>query len=65
MGFFSKSEFTQGFTLLGIDSLEKLKSHMPKLNRSLTHAPSFKELYTFVFNWAKQPDRKNLEIEVH
>ncbi|KAF2073079.1 hypothetical protein CYY_005605 [Polysphondylium violaceum] len=64
MGFFSKTEFISGLTKLGIDSLPKLQSHLPKFKKDLEDQNSFKDIYRFAFIFAKENENnKILDLE--
>lgn len=64
MGYFSKSEFTSGLSKLGIDSLPKLQSYLPKFKKDLEDQNSFKDIYRFAFIFAKENENnKILDLE--
>lgn len=61
---FTRKEFTDGMTELGVDSLDALKKRLPSVEQELTDQSKFKELYLFTFNFAKNPGQKCLELEM-
>lgn len=61
---FSKDEFVNGFSDLGVDSIEKLKIKLPLLEIELKDPLRFKDFYQFTFNYAKDPGQKGLDLEM-
>ncbi|TRY67172.1 hypothetical protein TCAL_03086 [Tigriopus californicus] len=61
---FSREEFMSGMADLGCDSVEKLKSKLPTLEREIMDPNRFKDFYQFTFNYAKNPGQKSLELEM-
>jgi len=63
MGEYLKEEFEQGFKSMGISSIDELKKKLPSLYKEMTDPSEFKELYKFVFDFARDPGYKNLQVE--
>ncbi|CAI5775956.1 DCN1 1 isoform X2 [Podarcis lilfordi] len=61
---FLKTEFMDGMTELGCDSIEKLKAQLPKMEQELKEPGRFKDFYQFTFNFAKNPGQKGLDLEM-
>lgn len=60
---FSKQEFIGGVQSLEIDSLEKFKKKIPFLRSELKDEDTFREIYNFAFDWAKEKGQKSLALE--
>jgi DCN1-like protein 1/2 len=61
---FSRDEFINGFSHLGVDSLDKLKQKLPLLEVDLNDMHKFKDFYHFTFNYAKDSGQKGLDLEM-
>ncbi|XP_039295824.1 DCN1-like protein 1 [Nilaparvata lugens] len=61
---FSREEFMNGMTELGVDSVEKLKCRLPSLETELKDTMRFKDFYHFTFNYAKNPNQKGLDLDM-
>eukprot|EP00095_Tigriopus_kingsejongensis_P001512 snap_masked-scaffold220_size252247-processed-gene-0.4 protein:Tk01512 transcript:snap_masked-scaffold220_size252247-processed-gene-0.4-mRNA-1 annotation:"dcn1-like protein 1" len=61
---FSREEFINGMTELGCDSIDKLKSKLPTLEREISDPLRFKDFYQFTFNYAKNPGQKSLDLDM-
>lgn len=61
---FTRDEFINGFTGLGVDSVEKLKAKLPALESDLSDLTKFKDFYQFTFNYAKEQGQKGLDLEM-
>jgi len=61
---FTRQQFTEGFTRLGYDTLDKIKAALPSLRGLLNDAEKFREVYVFSFNYNKEPQQKSLPLEV-
>eukprot|EP00744_Colponema_vietnamica_P003371 GILI01005176.1.p1 GENE.GILI01005176.1~~GILI01005176.1.p1 ORF type:complete len:256 (-),score=83.80 GILI01005176.1:111-878(-) len=64
MGIYTKKEFTEGLTTLGVDTLEKLQAALPKLRSELGVDAKFKEIYTFSFMFSRERGQRNIVTEV-
>jgi len=61
---FSRDEFVNGMIDLGCDSVDKLKTKLPSLEKEIQDANKFKEFYQFTFDYAKNPGQKGLDLEM-
>lgn len=61
---FSKDEFVNGFSKLGVDSLDKLSGKLPALENELNDPSNFKDFYQFTFNYAKEHQQKGLDLDM-
>lgn len=61
---FSKDEFVNGFTDLGVDSIDKLKAKLPQLENELKDSNKFKDFYHFTFNYAKEHAQKGIDLDM-
>nr|CAD7197781.1 unnamed protein product [Timema douglasi] len=61
---FTREEFMNGMTELGVDSVEKLKVRLPSLEIELKDQLRFKDFYHFTFNYAKNPGQKGLDLDM-
>jgi len=63
MGTFTKEEFVGGFNELGLDSVEKIKAHVPKFQEELKNDDKLQKIYQFAFDFYKEEkDRKHIDI---
>ncbi|KAI8353553.1 Cullin binding-domain-containing protein [Mortierella sp. GBAus27b] len=60
---FTKDEWAKGMKKLEIDSTERLKEKMPGLVAKLKDAQHFKDVYRFIFMFAKDSDQKCMPLE--
>ncbi|KAJ8568402.1 hypothetical protein K7X08_027935 [Anisodus acutangulus] len=60
---FSKQEFIGGVESLEIDSMEKFKKKIPILRSQLKDEDTFRDIYNFAFDWAKEKGQKSLALE--
>lgn len=64
-GEISRKEFVNGYTRLGIDSKDKLKSEQMRLASLLADSKNFKEFYRWLFDFVKdEGERKTIDVEV-
>ncbi|KAK6536508.1 Scaffold-type E3 ligase [Arthrobotrys megalospora] len=64
MGEFTRQGFTDGWMQLGADSLPKMQEKLRELRQSLdTDEDYFKDVYKWVFGWAKPAGTKALPLE--
>lgn len=54
MGFFTLEEFLQGMGSLSVDSLDGLKKSIPNFEKDLADPNTFREIYQYVFDYAKE-----------
>eukprot|EP01120_Amphizonella_sp_Union-15-10_P013695 TRINITY_DN6422_c0_g1_i3.p1 TRINITY_DN6422_c0_g1~~TRINITY_DN6422_c0_g1_i3.p1 ORF type:complete len:284 (+),score=59.79 TRINITY_DN6422_c0_g1_i3:107-958(+) len=65
MGFFSKTEFIEGFKKLGCDSIEKIKQRLNKMKDELKDPNLLKDIYRFAFNFCKEDsDKKVIDLSL-
>ncbi|KAH7728042.1 RP42 protein [Aphelenchoides avenae] len=60
---FSWEEWKDGMTALKVDSLDKLKAKMPKLNDEIKDQTAFRNFYQFTFQYAKAVAQRSLDLE--
>ena len=46
------------------DSIDKLRSKLPSLEKEIVDNNRFKDFYQFTFNYAKNPGQKGLDLEM-
>lgn len=63
-GLFTKPQFVDGLSLLGFDSLDKIKAGLPSLRAQLDDPDKFRDVYSFSYNYNKEPLQKSLPLEV-
>lgn len=63
MGFFTKEEWLKGMSSLQSDCTEKLQSKFDYLRSQLTDIPSFKNIYRYAFDFAREKDQRSLDID--
>jgi len=61
---FSHQEFVNGLTELGCDTIDKLRTKLPSLEKEIQDNNRFKDFYQFTFNYAKNPGQKGLDLEM-
>lgn len=61
---FTRDEFVNGMSSLGVDSVEKLKQKLPSLEADLNDPLKFKDFYQYTFNYAKDSAQKSLDLEM-
>ena len=62
MGFFTKKQWMKGMESLQCSNTQELKSKLPELRSLLENPVSFRNIYTFAFNFMKEEDRKDVDI---
>ncbi|XP_048150611.1 DCN1-like protein 5 isoform X2 [Corvus hawaiiensis] len=63
MGFFTKEEWLKGMTSLQCDCTEKLQSKFDFLRSQLNDISSFKNIYRYAFDFAREKDQRSLDID--
>jgi len=63
-GEITKEEFIEGLTSLRVDTIPKFKERLPSLRNEILDERSFKEFYTFLFEYGKISNAKILELDV-
>jgi len=61
---FTRQEFVTGLMELGCDTIDKLRSKLPSLEKEIQDNNRFKDFYQFTFNYAKNPGQKGLDLEM-
>lgn len=63
---FTLEEWTAGFTSMGVESVEALKGKFSSLRALLNDADSFKDFYSWCFDFSKEPGQgvRTLAVEV-
>jgi len=62
MGYFRKEEFINGLQTLGVDTVDKLKSHLNIFKNELDDPLKYKEIYRYAFGFAKEKEQKILDL---
>lgn len=63
MGFFTRQEWLKGMTALQCDSSEKLQGKFEYLRSLLNDPVSFKQIYRYAFDFARDKDQRSLDID--
>lgn len=63
MGYFTLQEWLYGLTELQCDSLVKLRDKLDYLHSLLQDSASFKSIYRYAFDFARDKDQRSLDIE--
>ncbi|XP_039212207.1 DCN1-like protein 5 isoform X2 [Crotalus tigris] len=63
MGFFTKEEWLKGMTSLQCDCTEKLQSKFDFLRSQLNDISTFKNIYRYAFDFARDKDQRSLDID--
>ncbi|KAJ4456230.1 putative defective in Cullin neddylation protein 1 [Paratrimastix pyriformis] len=61
---FSRAEWNEGLTRLGVDSVEKLRGKIPDLRADLANPVTFKEIYSFSHKYSREKTQRSLPIEL-
>jgi len=64
LGEFTRQEFVEGMTTLKCDSMQKLRDKLPAFRAEIVDTQSFKEFYSFMFDYGKPENQKCLELDV-
>lgn len=60
MAEFSRQGFVNGWTKLKCDSVEKMRAAIPGMRQSLADDLTFKEVYSYAFNFGRMQGQKSL-----
>ncbi|GFR96155.1 DCN1-like protein [Elysia marginata] len=63
MGFFTKEEWMKGMTELQCDTIEKLQNRLEYLRALLNDPPTFKNVYRFAFDFARDKDQRSMDMD--
>nr|CAG4650472.1 EOG090X0DAO [Sida crystallina] len=63
MGYFTLAEWLHGLTDIQCDSISKLKNKLEYLRSLLQDSASFKSIYRYAFDFARDKDQRSLDIE--
>lgn len=63
MGYYKLKEWKTGLAALECDSMSKLKSKIPYLRSLLKDVASFKKIYRYAFDFARDKEQKSLDID--
>jgi len=63
MGYFTLQEWLTGLTELQCDSLARLQAKLPQLQSFLDDPTSFKSIYRYAFDFARDKDQRSLDID--
>nr|CAG4648233.1 EOG090X0DAO [Moina brachiata]SVE93254.1 EOG090X0DAO [Moina brachiata] len=63
MGYFTLQEWLTGLTDIQCDSLVRLQAKLPHLQSYLDDSTSFKSIYRYAFDFARDKDQRSLDID--
>lgn len=63
MGYFSKEEWLHGMSALECDSIEKLKNKLDVLRSLLQNTDTFKSIYRYAFDFARDHNQRSMDCE--
>ncbi|XP_071847128.1 DCN1-like protein 5 isoform X2 [Apostichopus japonicus] len=63
MGFFSSQEWINGMSHLQVDGVPKLKAKLDLLRTQLSDQVSFKKIYRYAFDFARDKDQRSMDID--
>lgn len=63
MGFFTLNEWLQGMSHLQVDSVHKVKAKLDLLRNQLSDQVTFKKIYRYAFDFARDKDQRSMDIE--
>ncbi|KAM0747783.1 defective in Cullin neddylation protein 1 [Meredithblackwellia eburnea MCA 4105] len=61
---FSKKGFVDGWKSVGKDTLELQRAYIPRLKSDLNNADTFRKIYNFAFDYAKEAGQKSMQLEI-
>eukprot|EP00050_Salpingoeca_kvevrii_P017655 m.67104 g.67104 ORF g.67104 m.67104 type:complete len:128 (-) comp7654_c0_seq1:368-751(-) len=61
---FTRKEFTEGMTALGLDSTAALKAALGDLRGELSNPETFRHVYLYTFDFARNPEQKGLGVSL-
>lgn len=65
MGVYTFAEFQAGFKALGVSTVEELKRNkLPGLYQELRNPEEYKRMYKYVYNYARDKSKKNMQVEM-
>lgn len=64
MGVFTQAEFQAGFKAMGVSTMDELKRKLPQLYQDLKNQDEFKKMYKYVYNFARDKSKKNMQVEM-
>ncbi|RUO96147.1 Cullin binding-domain-containing protein [Jimgerdemannia flammicorona] len=64
MAEFTRQGFVNGWTKLKCDSVDKMRAAIPGMRLSLVDDQTFKEVYSYAFNFGRMQGQKSLALEV-
>uniref|UniRef100_A0A3Q0SP58 DCN1-like protein n=1 Tax=Amphilophus citrinellus TaxID=61819 RepID=A0A3Q0SP58_AMPCI len=63
MGYFTKDEWLRGMTTLQCDCTERLQSKLDYLHSELSDAATFKNIYRYAFDFARDKNQRSLDMD--
>lgn len=63
MGFFTLAEWLKGMTKLQCDNVQKLVNKLDYLRNSFSDPNTFKSIYRFSFDFAREKDERSIDLE--
>ncbi|EGG20529.1 hypothetical protein DFA_00390 [Cavenderia fasciculata] len=64
LGEISHTEFTEALRTMRCDTVDKLKNEVIRLQSSLKDESTFREFYSAIFEFGKQPNQKNQSLDM-
>lgn len=61
---YSREEFEEGLTKLGVDSLDKLKAKLPSLRAEMDSPDKFRQIYNFAYLFSREKGQKCVHLDV-
>ncbi|TGZ80514.1 DUF298-domain-containing protein [Ascodesmis nigricans] len=63
MATFTREGFLKGWKSINVNSFDSMKAAIPTLRSSLADNDTFKRIYLFTFNYAREPPSKSLPLD--
>ncbi|VVC31507.1 Hypothetical protein CINCED_3A011235 [Cinara cedri] len=63
MGYFTSAEWLKGFTELQCDSVKKLQSKLDSLRLCFNDPLTFKSIYRYAYDFARDKDQRSMDVE--
>lgn len=63
MGYFTRAEWSKGMADLQVDNIDKLKTKLGYLRSILDNQATFKNIYRYAFDFARDKDQRSMDID--